>query len=146
MAFKIFTKWAAEQRAKFMEHVGDDFLVLLREATKDGTQKISDKQVAEIFDKRGLNSFEREIMYPHLDTAELLREAIYCLGQCSRHDHKRPASTYDDAIMLIFLPLLIDRMRQAEGIEGKPLYEEPLSGGMLHKEAQPDKPEEPDEL
>ncbi len=72
----------------------------------------------------GMNSYERELLYGQMDDTSLCAYAARCLEHATA-THRRPASTYDDAIIGDFAPLLIDRLRKAAGIRSA-LYSPPV--------------------
>lgn len=58
-----------------------------------------------------MNSWEREAIYPKL-TDEALADVIqYSLDNCGRAE--LPASTYNNAIWMVFMPLLLKRFKEA---------------------------------
>lgn len=64
---------------------------------------------------RGLNSFEREALMPLLSDEALIEDIEYCLKNCSSRS-RRPCVTYDDALVELYVPLLIERFKHAKHI------------------------------
>lgn len=106
MAFKFLEERAAARKAEYMSHVRPEFTEWL------STKETVSYEDFEIFcGYYGMNSYERELMYPNLDDDALIQVARHCLQNCSRHDsHHRPCNVYDDAMMVIFVPMLLERL------------------------------------
>ncbi len=57
-----------------------------------------------------MNSWEQELLYPHLDNDALIRLARYFVDQCGRV--RRPAITYNDGLIAVIVPILLERLEK----------------------------------
>lgn len=115
MAFKLFQNAMNKARTEYMSHVSPEFMEWL-----DSKEILTEADVDSYFDRKGMNSYERELMYPKLDDAALLRFANNCLGHCEVRDRPSPCRTYDESFMLVFGPMLIKRLEKYTVADGKP--------------------------
>ena len=53
------------------------------------------------------NSYEQEIIYPLLDNNALAHTIKTALNNCSQYNEFKPATTYDEALIHLFIPLLL---------------------------------------
>lgn len=112
-----FKELGDNRRAEYLSHVGAEILDRVRRPQLIGLAE---------WRRMRLNSYEFELVYPKLDDEALSQAASYCLKNCQRRDGRRPVDVYDDAAMVIFLPLLIDRLRKSAGIEAEAMYATPV--------------------
>lgn len=118
MAFKGLQEWTAKKKAEYMSHVSPEFLEWL-----EAHPVVTEEARNEYGTKKGMNSYERQLMYPKLDNAALLKTVEYCLSQCQRGSGSVPPygvpQSYDDVMMLVFVPLLLERLKKAEEVIAK---------------------------
>lgn len=122
MAFQTLKKWAEQRAQEYFSHISEEFTLWLESSTREGKQ-ITKEEWEAYFKTKGMNSYERELAYPHMDDTCLADQAENTLKNCSSNHKKRPVSTYDEALFEIFVPLMIDRLNKGQ----KPaVYREPL--------------------
>lgn len=97
--------WAEARQAEWDSHVRPEVRAL-------GARGNVTLDEWEVLGAQGMNSFERETLYPALADEALAKVVEYCLSQCGQTRRPyRPASTYDDAMITVFAPLLLERLR-----------------------------------
>jgi hypothetical protein len=101
MAFKFFEEHAAKRQAEWDSHVRPEMRAL---ATRP--ERIT---LAEWNELRA-NSYERHEIIKNLDDEALMDSAKHCMGHCGRHDRRLPPSCHDDALVLVYVPLLLERL------------------------------------
>lgn len=106
MAFKFLQDHAAKRMSEYMSHVKPEFMQWL-----DAHEVVTYADFSAFCNEHGLNSYERELMYPKLDNDALIRIVKSHLLNCGRVD-KRPCSTYDESIIAVFAPLMIERIER----------------------------------
>lgn len=65
----------------------------------------------------GLNSYERQFLYEMLDAEGVVRETKLLQEQITMYAHDqnhRPRSTYEEVLLMVMLPMLVDRLMEAE--------------------------------
>lgn len=103
----FITKYAERAKAEYMSHVRPVFTEWLAER-----ESVSHSAFHDFCLQHGMNSYERELMYPKLDDDALIRVVERCLENC-QSPRKRPCSTYNESLENIFAPMLIERLRKA---------------------------------
>lgn len=102
----FMTEYAARQRAEWDSHVRPE----IRALAERGNVTWDEWQVLRA------NSYERETLYLALTDDALIRLTEYCLSQCQFEVRaNRPAATYDDAVLGVLLPLVLQRLRERTG-------------------------------
>lgn len=64
------------------------------------------------YESLSLNGFERDALYPHMDTEALCKAIEQVRGYCLPQRHF-PAVTYDEVLIHRLVPLLLARLRAA---------------------------------
>lgn len=100
----------AEREQERLSHISQD----VQDYVKSGKTLTKTEYEAWIFERGGLNSWEREALTPHFGDLLLISQIEYCLSQCSTKTRSGPCSTYDEAILHLYLPLLLKRLKDAQ--------------------------------
>lgn len=103
MAFKGFEEEAKRAHDEWWSHISPEIKALVERPTRIGWAE---------YQSLRMNSWEREEVHKRLDDEALANVAAYCLSNCQRQDRKRPCQTYDDAMAVLLVPLLIERLRK----------------------------------
>jgi hypothetical protein len=93
-------KLAADLRKEFLSHVRPEVLTLA-----SGPEIEWDSWCF-----MRLNGYERELLYPKLTTDALVKCAEQSLSNCE-FSKKRPSATYNDLMLRVLVPLLIERLK-----------------------------------
>lgn len=103
--FKLFENAARKRRAEWNSHLSPEVLALV----KKGKQITYDQ-----FNSRPMNSYERESLFPLLDDDALIKLTEKFLENCcSGHvPGIRPCSTYNEALEVLLVPLLLKRFKE----------------------------------
>jgi hypothetical protein len=88
---------------KSQEHIRPEIQAMFEQ---DG--EITQRQLDEWFKDRGMNSYERELLYPKYSDEALCRVAQSCIDNMS--NHRSPASTYEESMCTVIGPLLLKRL------------------------------------
>jgi hypothetical protein len=102
MAF--LDEWYKQHRAEWLSHVSE--AVQARVATGIPITWAEWQEMR-------MNSYEQEELYPLLDNEALCKVTQHCLNNCSPRDRK-PCSVYDDAVLHVIVPLLLERLKEKE--------------------------------
>lgn len=74
---------------------------------------ISYDDYVKVCNKFGMNSYERQFVYEKMDDESLCKVVEECMKQVTLYhpDHKIK-STYEEAICMLFAPMLVKRLRE----------------------------------
>jgi hypothetical protein len=98
-----------------IETIGPADLVTVSEAVQALCQR--GNVTWEEYEGLSLNGFERDALYPHLETAALCQATEQIRAHCLPQRHF-PTVTYDEALTHRLVPLLLERLReQAEQLD-----------------------------
>lgn len=121
--------------ALYLEQTKRKFLKLLVKLTVNFTRKLTPADVETIYvECNGLNSYERHLLYPQLGTAALLAAAMNCLRNCSPRESTGPngiPKCYDDAMIEVFVPLLLEQLSRFDLSTPGTTYRPPISNEEL---------------
>ena len=105
MASKFLEDWYNERRNEFYSHVRPE-----HRALAERKERITKAELPAT-----MNSYERRIVDPNLDNTTLLEKVEYCIRQSGQElgEFECP-SHYNDAVELLYAPLLVKRLREAD--------------------------------
>lgn len=75
-------------------------------------------------DGAGMNSYERQLLYPEMELGKLLHETMMLQRQITLFEHDkfgRPRSTYEEVLLMVILPAMMDRLKTAGDLAKKVL-------------------------
>lgn len=107
-----FLRQRAEEREKERQsYIRQDVRDLMKHVADSGT-KIPHAQFESFTKERGgMNSYEREELVPFMDDDCLIQHIEYCLTNCQQKYRLGPCSTYDEAVVHLWMPEIIKRLR-----------------------------------
>lgn len=105
--FKFPESWLIKQQEEYEKQY------VIYQDEKIHIDEFEDKSITpqHLSDMR-MNSYAREKLYPKLSTDALINTSKSYLSQCSRGRY--PAITYDDALIHLIVPELLNRIEELE--------------------------------